>query len=172
MTELLLIGGRSGVGKTSVALAVHEILARDGIRHAIIEGDYLDLAHPAPAPGFAERNLRMLWSAYAAAGYERLVYSQTVSVLQVADIRDAVDPDARVTAALLTATDAEIEGRLRGREPTPESLAVHFERSRRMAPRLDSDSDPHVVRIATDGRSISDVAGAVVALSEWVYRAS
>ncbi|MET0805491.1 MAG: adenylyl-sulfate kinase [Lacisediminihabitans sp.] len=39
MTEILLIGGRSGAGKTSIALAVHEILARDGIRHAVIEGD-------------------------------------------------------------------------------------------------------------------------------------
>jgi len=167
VTELLLIGGRSGVGKTSVSLAVHEILVRDGIRHAVIEGDYLDLAHPAPQPGFAERNLRTLWSAYAAVGYERLVYSQTVSVLQVADIRDAVDPRARVTPVLLTATDTEIEHRLRRRESTPESLAIHVERSNRMALRLDADADAHAIRIATDGKSVSDVAKAIVALPHW-----
>ena len=169
MTEILLIGGRSGAGKTSIALAVHEILARDGIRHAVIEGDYLDLAHPAPAPGFAEGNLRMLWSAYAAAGYERLVYSQTISVLHMADIRNAVDPGARVTAVLLTATDAEIERRLRGREATPESLAVHVDRSRRMASRLESDADACATRVTTDGRSLSDVADAVISLSAWTY---
>ena len=39
VSEVLLIGGRSGAGKTSIALAVHEVLARDGIRHAVIEGD-------------------------------------------------------------------------------------------------------------------------------------
>lgn len=42
-SELLLIGGRSGVGKTSTAIALHELLKQEGVKHAVIERDYLDL---------------------------------------------------------------------------------------------------------------------------------
>jgi len=167
VTELLLLGGRSGVGKTSIALAIHEMLALRDIRHAVIEGDYLDLAHPSPDPGFAEHNLGVLWAAYATAGYERLVYSQTVSVLQVDAIRNAVDPHARVTPVLLTASDAAIENRLRGREATPESLAAHIDRSGRMASRLETGADVGIHRIDTDGRTVSDLADAIVTLARW-----
>ena len=46
--EVLFIGGRSGVGKTSAALELHALLTALDVRHAVIEGDNLDLAHPAP----------------------------------------------------------------------------------------------------------------------------
>jgi hypothetical protein len=38
----------SGVGKASAASALHALLKGRDIRHAVIEGDYLDLAHPEP----------------------------------------------------------------------------------------------------------------------------
>lgn len=45
-TEVIFIGGRSGVGKSSVDAEVSQILARADIRHAFIEGDNLDQAYP------------------------------------------------------------------------------------------------------------------------------
>jgi 2-phosphoglycerate kinase len=42
--ELLVIGGRSGVGKSSVAFEVSAQLALLEISHAVIEGDFLDFA--------------------------------------------------------------------------------------------------------------------------------
>lgn len=47
-THALLIGGRSGVGESTVAIAIHELLATRSVRHAMIEGDNLDLAFPTP----------------------------------------------------------------------------------------------------------------------------
>jgi N-acetyltransferase len=47
-TELLLLGGRSGVGKSTVAGELHHLLAQADVKHALIEGDSLDLAYPAP----------------------------------------------------------------------------------------------------------------------------
>ncbi|MFC0681616.1 adenylyl-sulfate kinase [Lysobacter korlensis] len=61
-SEVVLVGGRSGVGKSTAALALHSVLAERGITHAVIEGDALDLAHPAPwEHGLAERNLAAVW---------------------------------------------------------------------------------------------------------------
>lgn len=77
-TELLLIGGRSGVGKTAVAAEIFNLLPAADVRHAWIEGDFLDLAHPTPwLQGFhlAEQNLAAVWRNYQAAGYQRLIYT-------------------------------------------------------------------------------------------------
>jgi len=52
----------------------------------VIEGDYLDLAHPAPHLAFphaslAEQNLAAMWTAYRSLGYHRLIYTNTAAVL-------------------------------------------------------------------------------------------
>lgn len=61
--EALLIGGRAGVGKTTVGWEVSAQLQVLRIAHCLIEGDNLDRAFPAPADDPArtkmtEANLR------------------------------------------------------------------------------------------------------------------
>ena len=46
--EGLLIGGRAGVGKTTVGWEVSAQLRAAQIAHALVEGDNLDQVHPAP----------------------------------------------------------------------------------------------------------------------------
>lgn len=46
LDEVLLIGGRSGVGKTSVAFEVSELLQGADVAHCLIDGDNLDAAYP------------------------------------------------------------------------------------------------------------------------------
>jgi energy-coupling factor transporter ATP-binding protein EcfA2 len=46
--DLLLIGGRSGSGKSSIANELHYLLSEREVMHAVIEGDNLDLAYPKP----------------------------------------------------------------------------------------------------------------------------
>ena len=47
-TELLLLSGRSGVGKSTVAGELYHLLAQAEVKHALVEGDNLDLAYPVP----------------------------------------------------------------------------------------------------------------------------
>jgi adenylylsulfate kinase-like enzyme len=47
-TQALFLGGRSGVGKSTVAAEVARILTAADVAHALIEGDALDQAHPEP----------------------------------------------------------------------------------------------------------------------------
>ena len=61
-SRLLLIGGRSGVGKSTVAFALHDLLTDREIPHAVIEGDALDLAqreHGASLTDHMERSTLM-----------------------------------------------------------------------------------------------------------------
>jgi adenylylsulfate kinase-like enzyme len=47
-SEAIFIGGRSSVGKTTVAFEVHAQLSAADVPHCLIDGDFLDMAHPPP----------------------------------------------------------------------------------------------------------------------------
>ncbi len=164
---MLFIGGRSGVGKSSVAFELHWLLSERRIQHAVIEGDNLDLAYPAPwEHGLAERNLQAMWQHYRDLGYRRLIYTNTVSVLETAKLAAAMGDDPLIRAVLLRATDPSAQVRLEARE-TETSLEAHLGRSRQRALELDRDAPPWVRRIDTDGKSIVEVAAEVLALLDW-----
>ena len=71
-SEVVFIGGRSGVGKSCVGLQIHQQLSAAAVRHCLIEGDYLDMGYPTPwKHGLAERltnrailvtNLAAMWA--------------------------------------------------------------------------------------------------------------
>ena len=170
--ELLLLGGGAGVGKSSVGWEVSQVLQARGTAHCLIEGDFLDQVHPAPADdphrtGITERNLAAIWANYAALGQRRLVYTNTVSVLEEPMIRRAMGPgDVRSTLVLLTAEEPTIRERLARRE-IGSQLAPHIERSLAMARRLAADAPPGTVRVATDDKSVEDIAHEVVRAAGW-----
>ncbi|WP_307859479.1 MULTISPECIES: GNAT family N-acetyltransferase [Cellulomonas] len=166
-TSVLLLGGRSGVGKSTVAAAVHDLLVARDVPHAWVEGDALDLAHPAPwEHGVAEANLADVWRRYRALGYRRLVYTNTVSVLQADVLAAAVGDRPHVTSVLLTGSDATARERL-GRREHGASYDAHVARSDAAAVRLGERAGTGVHRVATDGRTPQDVAAEVVALAGW-----
>ncbi|MGC0273375.1 ATPase [Pseudactinotalea sp. Z1739] len=166
-SELLLIGGASGVGKSSAAFALHDLLSAQDVTHAVVEGDALNLAHPAPwRSGIAFRNLAAIWANYRALDYRRLIFTNTVSVLEAEAIADAMGDRPRTTSVLLQATSGTIQDRLAGREPG-ESLAAHVARSREAAVRLEAEATPAVHRLDTEGRTPHEVALLMDALLDW-----
>ncbi|SDJ53890.1 hypothetical protein [Streptomyces indicus] len=171
--EVLLIGGRSGAGKSSVGYEVSALLRAASVGHAYIEGDVLDHIHPAPAgdpdrSGITGRNLKALWANYSELGCRRLIYTNTAAVLGGEQwlFHGALGPGIRYVHVLLTASDATVEARLRGRERGSE-LAEQLRRSALAARRLDEHAAPGTVRVATDGRSVTEVAREVVAATGW-----
>jgi len=169
---VVFIGGPSGVGKTSVALEVHAQLSAVEVSHCVIDGDFLDMAHPAPwEHGLTERNLSAMWANYRALGYSRLVYTNTVSVLPsvMESLVEAMGGDVEAVAVLLTCTAETARKRLRERERGSE-LARHIESSSQMAATLEANCPPGVHRVATDNRSVHSVAADVIRLTGWLSR--
>lgn len=168
-TDVLLIGGRSGVGKSSVAFACSRLLAQADIRHAVIEGDNLDQAYPAPwreGIDLAEQNLATIWRNYWAHGYRRLLFTNTVSVLQVPTLTAALGGPVRAHPVLLTASDDTAAERL-GRRESGASLREHLDRSRDAARLLDAEADPGVLRVDTDARTATEVAWEILGRVGW-----
>lgn len=171
-TEVLLIGGRSGVGKTTVGWEISAQLQSAGVAHCLIEGDNLDQAHPAP-PGdpartkLTEANLAAMWGNYAALGYHRLIYTNTVSILEPDMIARAVGGTPRIVPVLLTAQDATARDRLSARE-IGSQLDAHLHRSATMAAHLETAAPTDVVRVPTDGRPVNEIAREVITATNWL----
>lgn len=143
-----------------------------GVAHALIDGDNLGAVYPRPVDdpdgsGLTRANLAAMWNNYSAAGYRRLVYVNTLSVLQVEMVTGSMgDGPVDVTPVLLTANGDTVRARLGGRE-IGGGLAVHLERSAARAAELAEGAGVSVVRIATDGRDSTAIAADVIAAAGW-----
>jgi AAA domain-containing protein len=168
--EALLIGGRSGSGKSVVGWEVAAQLRADGVAHAILEGDFMGQVHPPPADPAAlvERNLAAVWANFAALGHRRLIYTNTLSVMPEATamFERALGADVRLIRVLLTASDATARERLTERERGSE-LEDGLKASLARSLVLEDGVDAGTARIATDGRSVIEVAREIVALTGW-----
>ncbi|MET7700087.1 hypothetical protein [Streptomyces sp. NPDC005485] len=171
--EVLLIGGRAGVGKTTVGREVSALLRAVAVPHAIIEGDFMGQVHPAPEGDphraeITESNLTAVWANFARRGYRRLIYTNTVSVLPEATgmFERAMGAEVGVVRVLLTASDATARERLTGRELGSE-LEREWEGSLRKARLLEQRAPSGTVRVVTDGRPVGDIAREVLAATGW-----
>jgi hypothetical protein len=173
--QVLLIGGRSGSGKTAVAHEISLRMQELGVAHCHVEGDNLDAAYPKPPDDphgsrLTEANLAALWRNFRAIGHRRLIYVNTASVLEPQMILRAMSSNPPgaidVVAVELTARDDTVAARLAVRE-AGSALAWHVERSRHMAHVLAQQALPTTLRLATDDRDVISIAGEVIGLSGW-----
>ena len=140
-SELLVIGGASGVGKSSAAFALHDLLSAHDVQHAVVEGDALDLAYPAPwRSGIAFRNLAAIWDNYkfedaviraVKAGNDILIFSN--------DKHPDVDIPNKVVSLLSKAAkhDAALQVRI---EQAYENILAMKQDLQAQAPALDTIS--------------------------------
>ncbi|TYB43891.1 AAA family ATPase [Actinomadura chibensis] len=174
--EVLLIGGRAGVGKTTVGWEVSALLRAEEVSHAVIDGDFMGQVHPAPEGDphrseITERSLTAVWANFAESGYRRLIYTNTASVLPETTgmFSRAMGAEVRIVRVLLTASDATARERLVGRELGSE-LEHELEGGARNARLLDRRAPAGTVRVVTDGRPVVDIAREVVAATGWARR--
>ncbi|MBE1461084.1 AAA family ATPase [Kibdelosporangium phytohabitans] len=168
MYQVLLIGGPAGVGKSTVGWEVSARLQASDVPYCLVEGDFMDQIHPAP-PGdphraaITERNLAAIWANYAELGQRRLIYTNTVSILDAPLVLRAMGhPATEATCVLLTAGRDTVRERLARREIGTQ-LERHIERSAFMARHLDEHAPENTIRINTDGRTVTDIAEEVCA---------
>lgn len=166
--KVLLIAGRSGVGKTTVSYEVSEQLRTHDVAHALIDGDNLDAVYPrSEGSALTEANLAAIWQNYRALGHHRLIYVNTVSVLEGDMIRRALGDEAEIRGVLLIAMNTTVSQRL-GRREIGSALDVHLQRSSEAAAHLEASAADWVNRLSTDNRSVKDIAESIIRLTGWV----
>lgn len=117
----LLVTGPVGVGKTSVAFEIIEVLGERDIAHAFFDLDGLTYFHPKPADdrfgeAFAISALGTLFPQLQAQGVERLILARVLWERDSLSRYETAIPGAQITVVRLTAPLSIIEGRIRARE--------------------------------------------------------
>lgn len=179
MTQLLLITGPAGVGKSTLSWELSAQLAAAQIAHAVVETDELDRVYPRPGakeldaiqPGTTDVsaiNLAAIWSTYRALGHSRLIMSGVMIHLDF-DRRWilAAIPDARITVVRMLATEATLLARLAQRETGPRA-ADQVQRSLQQARRMAGQGAEDVFVLPTDGKAPKDLAGIVLNKTGWL----
>ena len=167
---VLIISGPVGVGKTSVVLEIADLLVPAGVRHAVVDLDALTWCFPRPADDrfhqqLGLRNLAAIWQSYRAAGAERLVIARVVSSRSALDAYRAAVPGAVITVVRLRASPETLQRRVAHRE-IGLARAKSLHRTLELAAELEqARAEDHVVD--TDGRSVTEVARAVLAVAGW-----
>lgn len=116
---VLAISGAVGVGKTSVLIELHDILAGERIPHGCVERDALSYSWP-PQGRFnemiVERNLACVATTFLEAGAARLSIAGVIEGPADLDVYRRCIPSAEIQVCRLAADLNLRRQRLRGRE--------------------------------------------------------
>jgi shikimate kinase len=169
VTEVLVVSGTLGAGKTTIAWAVRDLLVGWGRSCAIVDLDALCQKEPPPADdpyndrlGFA--NLAAIWPHYA--DVEHLVIARVVEDAGDKARYERALGGSRVTVVRVDASPEARRARLTEREPEGPWRDGHLARTDALAERLAALAlDDHVV--ANDARPARDVAEEIAARLGW-----
>jgi hypothetical protein len=168
---VLVITGPVGVGKSTVSLAVSDVLSDLGRPHGVVELDCLRHCYPSPAGdrfhmALGLRNLAAVAANYRAVGAQRLILVDIVETRgQIEDYRSAV-PGAEVSVVGLRGRLATIRSRLAGRE-SGANLAWHQARAAELIGQWEA-SPVEDFLVETDDRTPLEVAREVLAVCGWI----
>ncbi|KAA8648363.1 hypothetical protein EYZ11_006797 [Aspergillus tanneri] len=176
--HVILLSGRSGVGKTSVANEMSAELRRHNISHAHIDSDNLDFIYPEEVgPDMMLSNLAALCgNYYRQRGCKKLILSGTAMVLEHEPIRETIQQIVRspseeeeliLDGVILTAVDAVAQDRLQRRE-IGSLLDQHLDSSQKMSSILQEEVGDWARRISTDGKNVKDVAVCILKDVGWI----
>ncbi|WP_205207769.1 MULTISPECIES: AAA family ATPase [unclassified Arthrobacter] len=165
----VFLNGTVGVGKTSTADALADLLTIRGVPNAVIDLDWLRFAWPAPTGDPFNRrlelaNLSAVIPNFRAGGTRLLVLAGVIEgTLQREEYEQVLD---QLLVVRLEASPATVQHRLRRRhDPLDPSLDWHLDRAIELKAILSSaDVDDAVLH--TDGRDPRSVASAVLGVLE------
>jgi shikimate kinase len=167
----LVLTGPVGVGKTTVANAISDILREAEIAHACIDLDSLRWCHPSPPSdpfhmALGLRNLAAIWPNYHSAGAQRLVLADIVETRSALAGYQHALPGAAIQIVRLQATLPTILRRLQGRE-VGASLAWHRRRAAELVAQMDARKVEDVL-VQTDDKTIASIAREVLMRTAWI----
>jgi GTPase SAR1 family protein len=164
LKTVLVVTGPVGVGKTSVAWEMTEVLDERGVPFAFFDPDAI---HFRPVPDDDPFGYRVwaaaLDTAWPLMGADRLLVPL---VVERRDVVDSLIPGADVTIVRLTSSPDTLEKRIRRRE-----LGAGLDWHLRRALELDShwlDNPVEDFLVDTEERTVRDLAVEVLTRSGWI----
>lgn len=168
---VLLLSGPVGVGKTTVAGELGDLLEERRIGNTVVDLDALRWTYPrAPDDPWNNRlgleNLVSLWANAYRRGARNLIVATVVETPDFVDAVRASLGNVSIITCQLSAGTKHLEDRVTRRE-IGSGLDWHLARSIELARQLDAPPTPADLRIATDDRSVVEIALDLADRIEW-----
>ncbi|MEA2433388.1 MAG: hypothetical protein QOG54_845 [Actinomycetota bacterium] len=167
----VVLTGTIGVGKTTLAESITELLNENGIRYAFIDLDGLGQVYPAPDPldphnmALQLRNLATIWPNYVSAGVERAVIAAALEAAsQFAELQIAM-PGAESTLIRVVAASDTVAARIKARDHGA-LLGDFLSRTNALA-RTISDAFPDEITVDNDNVTPTVAALTVLEKLDW-----
>lgn len=167
---LLIVSGPVGVGKTSSAEEVSNVLVGRSVPHTLLDLDCLAETYPRElndryGSKLMLTNLRSVWRNCAAAGSKNLVLARVIETETDKDAIAECIPHAATVVCRLQARNETLVTRVRKRE-IGTGAQWHEQRSLELAASLKNGAPADFV-VDTDGKSIVNVANEIVSKVSW-----
>ena len=167
---LLLISGPVGVGKTTVANELSTLLVNESVPHTFVDLDALTHTYPRSLSdpfgnALALANLTIIWNNGRNHGARNLIVPRVVETRDYAEHLAQSVGISHPIVCRLTASDRTLLERVRARE-IGSNLAWHEKRSLQLSAEL-SKTRNEDFSIATDGRSITEIATEILQRVKW-----
>ena len=116
-TEVLVLNGSPGSGKTTLANAIAEKLRETDIPHAVIDVDELTRVYPEAGNSLGWRNLRAMWRNYFSPANPKVIIPVCIdNQRDLEELQDAT-PCGKFTICELVADEIVLKERVTRREP-------------------------------------------------------
>ena len=168
---VLLLSGPVGVGKTTVAGELGDVLEARQIPNTVVDFDALCWTYPRNADDpwnnqLGLDNLAALWGNAYRRGSRNLVIATVVETTAFVEAVAQRLGDVEVMTCQLDASLGELEQRVRARE-IGNGLDWHLARSKELAAQLATPPTPADLRVTTNQRSVAGIASEIADRIDW-----
>src|SRR5579875_404882 len=168
---VLIITGPVGVGKTTVAWMVSELLEQANVAHACIDIDALRWHYPRPlddpfSTRLAMKNLAAIWANFQEYGATHLVVADVIEEPEDLNRYRATIPSAEIFVVRLRASLETLAQRIRQRE-IGDGLEWHLARAPVLVEIMERNKLENLL-VETDSKPIKQIAEEI--LAAWLPR--
>jgi hypothetical protein len=167
---ILFVTGSCGVGKTTIAAEINDVLAEAKIPNAAVDLDALTWQWPSDSPfncNLKFANLQAVWPNYLAHGATRLVLAGVLQERsELARYRKAI-PGAQITVCRLIAPQSMRIARLRERMPPGPNRDWHVHRTAELEEIL-VRNEVEDFTVSNDQRPTREVACEILSRVGWL----